>query len=61
MREIGQKRESRPEKKIEGGGEAMSASRWPLPGDWGQREETAGMMGQWEEASRKRVAHCHPC
>lgn len=30
----------------------MSASLWPLSGDWGQREETAGMMGQWEEASR---------
>lgn len=39
----------------------MSASHWSLPGDWGQREETAGMMGQWEEAYRKRVAHCHPC
>lgn len=30
----------------------MSASLWPLSGDWGQREETAGMMGQWEESRR---------
>lgn len=37
--------------KIEGGGEVMSTSFWPLSGDWGQREESAGMMGQWEEAS----------
>lgn len=29
----------------------MSPSLWPLSWDWGQREETAGMMGQWEEAS----------
>lgn len=38
----------------------MSASLRPLSGDWGQREETAGMMGQWEEVSQGGWAHCHP-
>lgn len=53
--EIEQKREIRlgEREKIEGGGEVMSASLRPLSGDWGQREEAAGMMGQWEEASQR--------
>lgn len=38
----------------------MSASLWPLSGDWGQREETAGKMGQWEEASQRACGPLPP-
>lgn len=38
----------------------MSPSLWPLSWDWGQREETAGMMGQWEEASQETCGSLPP-
>lgn len=44
--------EGDPGREKEKTGEVMSASLRPLSGDWGQREETAGMMGQWAEDSQ---------